>query len=299
MKIEGDKSMVRNGLVLKYGLNTTELDEIIDLMKLCNQHDGILLKLNVDMLKNRQTDEMNDILYYENGRLIGFLGLYGFNSIEIEVSGMVHPDYRRRGVFQQLIKAASEEAIHRGIPKLLLICEHRSETGKLYIDSIGGTYSFSEYRMEYKKGQSIQPQSPRLELVRVRDEADQEAVVKLYNVGFGVPEENTRKRLIRELADPQRNLYVAKLNQEVIGKISLNLAEPGGVYIYGFVVFPEYRGKGYGREILSRIVRGLIEQGHPEIQLEVETKNLGALGLYESCGFSVAAGYDYYDYPVK
>ncbi|MCL4517404.1 MAG: hypothetical protein M1379_17795 [Firmicutes bacterium] len=76
------------------------MQEIRRLADICEQHDGIQLKLNWEMLKNRSLDQTNDFFCYQgshqDGRLIGYLALYGFGSREIELNGMIHPAFRRK-----------------------------------------------------------------------------------------------------------------------------------------------------------------------------------------------------------
>ena len=43
---------------------------------------------------------------------------------------------------------------------------------------------------------------------------------------------------------------MAELKGEIIGKIRIDITDNEG-FIYGFGVLPDFRGKGYGREILS------------------------------------------------
>jgi ribosomal protein S18 acetylase RimI-like enzyme len=80
-----------------------------------------------------------------------------------------------------------------------------------------------------------------------------------------------------------------------IGKI--NVRQNGGeAFIYGFSVMTEYRGRGYGRDILSETVA--VIKSHDDtasIALEVAVDNERALGLYKSCGFRVSNANDYFD----
>ena len=137
----------RQGLYSKQGLTPMELAEIEQLAQLCNTEDGLNLKLNWESLRERSKSESNDFLYYEQNTLIGFLGLYAFNAKEAEVSGMVHPAYRRRGIFTELLSAAQDETRRRHIPTLLLIVEHTSTSGQAFVGQLTTTYDHSEYKM--------------------------------------------------------------------------------------------------------------------------------------------------------
>jgi len=100
------------------------------------------------------------------------------------------------------------------------------------------------------------------------------------------------------LAHPQHRYYVAVLeNVGVIGKLDVSLAEQAG-FIYGFGVLPEYRGRGYGRQLLAYTMQTLLALGKTQIALEVATANKNALSLYQSCGFRETGSYDYYRFSV-
>jgi ribosomal protein S18 acetylase RimI-like enzyme len=61
-------------------------------------------------------------------------------------------------------------------------------------------------------------------------------------------------------------------------------------------VLSEYRGKGYGRQILAQTIQSMRSM-EPDVQiaLEVAVENERALGLYKSCGFHVVTAYDYHE----
>ena len=87
--------------------------------------------------------------------------------------------------------------------------------------------------------------------------------------------------------------YLAEIQGEIIGKIHISITDNEG-FIYGVGVLPDYRGKGYGREILCLALDILKKKQVDNIFLEVATENKKALGLYESCGFEEISVMDYY-----
>ena len=93
--------------------------------------------------------------------------------------------------------------------------------------------------------------------------------------------------------DATHRSYVGTLDGTPIGKIdvSFNMHE---ALIAGFGVLPEYRGRGYGRQLLAQTVQEILAAGQPHIVLEVAPENGHALSLYRSCGFKETHIYDYY-----
>jgi ribosomal protein S18 acetylase RimI-like enzyme len=66
--------------------------------------------------------------------------------------------------------------------------------------------------------------------------------------------------------------------------------------VTAFGVLPEYRGRGYGRQLLLDAVDVLLRESSDRVVIEVATDNERALGLYRSCGFKVASAYGFYEF---
>ena len=65
--------------------------------------------------------------------------------------------------------------------------------------------------------------------------------------------------------------------------------------LYSLAVKPEYRGRGYSKQLLGKSLEALRQQNILMIYLEVETENRTAIGLYQSLGFApVKLLKDYY-----
>lgn len=285
--------MTSNGLVRKQRLTKEELEQIDQLAGLCNQLENIQLKLNRDMLRNRPENETNDFLYYQDDQLVGFLGIYSFRSTEAEVSGMIHPDYRQQGIFRTLIQEAVQECRQRKVPKIIFIVHNRSESGKRLMKALDVPYSFSEYWMEYQPESQGIAVSKEITLHKATV-ADVETLVQLNVSGFSMTEEDSRGYVTSAMNSQTDDTYIASLNGEPIAKISIQL-EGGNGFIFGFCVAPEFRGRGYGRQILQQTIDRLLLQKPSRIALEVAVENMNALTLYESCGFQQTGANDYYE----
>ena len=133
-----------------WGLNKNQIEDIKKLEQACCEVEKLNMKLNWEMLCTRSLTERNDLLCYDGNRLTAFLGLYSMteNAKEIEITGMVHPDYRRTGIFSNLLEMALEECANRRAESVLLIAEKASEAGMGFVKSTKAEYAFSEYRMK-------------------------------------------------------------------------------------------------------------------------------------------------------
>jgi len=90
---------------LKSRIYKKDYDEIKELEYLCIKNDNLSFKFELDFKLNNLKQEMDDIdkinefLLYDGNTLIGYLGICDFGGEELEISGMIHPIYRRRKLF--------------------------------------------------------------------------------------------------------------------------------------------------------------------------------------------------------
>ena len=111
------------------GLPPLALDAIAGLERRVIEVDGGRLKLEWGRLRGRSGDRVEDLLWWEGDRLVGFLGIYGFETVP-ELAGMVEPDARRRGIGTALLDAAMSLCRERSDRRPLLIVPRASPAGK-------------------------------------------------------------------------------------------------------------------------------------------------------------------------
>lgn len=266
---------------------TIDLNQIQKLQDICEKYDGITLKLNWEMLRNRSENEKEDFFHYEDGHLVGFLATYSFG-VKVEICGMVHPNFRRKGIFSNLLKEALE-IIPKG-SKILLNAPEASSSAKEFVKSQNYSYSFSEYQMAWKNNEV----KPVEEIVRFTKAKiiDFSFIANLDVVCFGFDKTDAEKYNNRILNEPDRLLYIIEVNNEKIGKMSVQ-RENNESWIYGFAILPQFQGKGYGRNALLQIIQKENQIGN-EIHLEVALENSNAKKLYLNCGFKQYNTQDYY-----
>ncbi|MFX3673064.1 MAG: GNAT family N-acetyltransferase [Paenisporosarcina sp.] len=271
-------------------VTTKQLQDIEKLQKECETYDQFQLKLNWEMLKKRESDQL-DFLHYENEELIAFLGLYTFGST-VEVCGMVKPSERRKGHFQRLFDQGMERAKQNGYKKILLNAPATSDAAKAFLNKQGAEYAFSEHQMEWQLNPLEEVDGVTLRLAKTDDTNMR---IRLDVEAFGDSEEDARAMNERLDHDEDTDMFMIEVNKETVGKIRLRCEEEGQTWIYGFSILPEHQGKGIGRKVLKKVVNEQSNAGQ-SVHLEVETKNAHALRLYESVGFKVVHAQDYYTY---
>jgi ribosomal protein S18 acetylase RimI-like enzyme len=288
---------MKNGIIIKYGLTKEDLRDIGNLNDICNDVESLNMKLNWDMLETRPDNIGDDYFYFIEDKVVGYLGMYGIEKTEIEITGMVHPDFRGKGVFTEMFKAARAECVKRGIEKILLISERRILSGSSFAKALDSKYSFSEYRME-RENHFAEGSLKHGILLRAAKEEDCELLARIDVAAFGAKEEQGAEEAeAEEVSRKKKNWqssFIGEYQGTGIGKLRI-VNEDGNIGIYGFGVLKELRGRGYGREILSLAIQEILKQSPKKITLEVACENERALNLYKSCGFEVTTIYDYYE----
>ncbi len=270
------------------GLGSTALEAITDLERRVLAADGGRLKLEWGVLRNRAADEVRDLLWWEDGQLLGFLGIYGFRPRRFEVTGMVAPEARRRGIGRALFAAALPILEAGGGGQLLLVVPRPSLAGGELARSLGMTYEHSEHALTLPARPTAVPADRELTL-RQANTADLSVLSRLYEDGFGDGEvEESRLN-----SERSRTMMIMH-GSEAVGTIALAHEGARGA-IYGFVVESSRRGRGIGRQALRSACHELFDAGADHVDLEVEVDNEGALGLYTKVGFEPVATDDYYE----
>jgi ribosomal protein S18 acetylase RimI-like enzyme len=287
----------KQGLVEKRSLTSDEIAEIAALAAVCDAHDHATIRVNWSSLQARSGDQANDFFYYKNGVLVGVLSLYVFGSDVAEASGMVHPSERRRGVFRALVEAATAQLKRRGIPKLLFFCDHASALGIAALKAFGAQFDHAEHKMVLDQARmpATFDEHLRLERAGAEDAADFSRIVA--QAFGGIDDEDLREQIARRAESDHYHYYLAWLDETPIGALTVIFSgREAGIFAFG--VQQEYRGRGYGRQILARAIGYALAAEPEKIILEVEPENDRALGLYVSVGFRETHRYDYYSIDI-
>lgn len=289
---------------MKLELNEKDYEEIKRLEGICYKEQVTYLKLELDFKMHQEKNSiinkiMTEFLYYENETLVGYLGLCNFGGDKVEVSGMVHPKFRRKGIFKKLYLLAKEEWQKTCPSEVLVLCDHTSLSGLAFINSIAAEYASSEYKMCLNK-KTLESHTTHGIKLRMATSEDVTEMYRQDSIYFGLLEKEPNEEEAKEYIEKTSNRvddssvsYMAELMGKIIGKIRIDITNNEG-FIYGLGVLPDFRGKGYGREILSSALDILKKKDVKDIFLEVATENKNALGLYESCGFEEISVMDYF-----
>ena len=277
--------MKNNSIKLKEILDINDFTDINNLKNICTDYDKTHLKIEIDYKlskgnkNSKNMNFINEFMFYDDNKLVGYAGICDFGGDEIEINGMVHPDYRRRGIFTRLFSLAKDEFYKRDEKVMLLLSDNNSIAGINFIKNITDDYDHSEYDMYLDMNVLHNLRFDNL----IFRKAVYEDVNKIVKENF----ECFHKNDIEEISSGAT--YIIETGNEKIGKARLEITDDIGG-IYGLEILPDYRGKGYGRELLILAINKLKEFKVKAINLQVETEN----NLYKSCGFKENYIMDYY-----
>jgi ribosomal protein S18 acetylase RimI-like enzyme len=274
------------------GLSPRALEAIADLGRKAAEADGGRLKLEWGILRGRGGDRVEDLLWWEDDTLLGFLGFYGYGST-LEVAGMVDPGARRRGIGGALLDAATPLCRERGNRQALLIVPRSSLAGKQLALRRGAALDHSEHALVLSGAPAEGARDAALSL-RPATSADVPFVSRLLEEGFGWAGDDLAGRL----DSAHERTLVVELSGSPVGTLRLT-RDGNDSRIYGFVIDPAWQGRGIGRDALRRACEALRADGARRVALEVAVENDRALALYNSVGFAPVATEDYYALPTS
>jgi len=264
------------------------------LVAACAARDGTAF-LEMERKLNAHQAMRSLFLAYEGTRLVGALSVFAPKSDEAELSVLVQPEQRMRGIFSLLLAEAEGELFGFGYRDELFVVEGRSEAGKAAAARLGARYEYTEYAMRYAgakpAGPSAGAASARLELRRVGIEMLGD-LVSLRAGAFGDSPEEAESFERATFASSDRQSYAAFLGGRMVGACSLGF-EGRSVSINGLVVEEASRGKGYGQAILASALGMLWTKGL-EILLDVDSLNANAHHIYAKAGFVPTMSKEYY-----
>lgn len=277
------------------GLSPSALQAIAELEHRVVAVDGGRLKLGWNTLRQRTGKDVEDVLWWSDTRLLGFLGIYSHGAPVIELAGMVDPEFRRRGIGTALLDAAQQVLHERTHTATLLIVPRPSEAGRSLALRRGGKLEHSEHALRLLDLSNDVPADP-LVTIRAATAADLPAVREILGRAFG--EEAPASYGVRAdrpaTVDP--DLLVIERGGAPIGTVRVN-HEKDGAGVYGFAIHPDHQRRGIGRDALHRLCRRALAGGATAVHLEVATENERALNLYTSLGFAPVTTEDYYALP--
>lgn len=276
---------LKNGVMYVCNLNEVEISEVKALIKFYNEEKDIYFKFDPGFLTNPD-EEANHVLFYEKDFLMGYMSVDCYNGEDFEAAPIVD----REDVFLAMHQCLLQHVKEKGKKNLLYIVDRNFHFLGSCLRNMKIEIAFSENRMNLDpiKFKPIETVSL---IINDAIEKDKKAVFELDKDAFDLSGGTEDEHMIEQVDISLTKM--ASFGSEKIGKVKV-FESNGIVGIYGFVIFPYLRGKGYGKAFLSKIISDLLKNGAKKIYLEVETENTVAVNLYHSVGFDTQSTFDYY-----
>lgn len=274
-------------------LDESELAEVLALKRVCDDHEGLDLKLGFGAADPDTATYPALFLARAGQRLIGFCSLDG-DASTAEACGMAHPDWRRQRLGFRLFEVARAAFRAAGGERIFAVCEDASTSGRAFLAALAAQRAFSEHRMVWRPDATPAPPAAPADfrVERARPEDFQPLAAALARA-FDQGEDRLLADLTMASAIATEQVYVARRAGALLGGFRLSIL-PDATGIYAFGVDPRYQRQGWGRLMLARACALATAQDAPRVSLEVDTDNAPAIALYRASGFAIITTYGYY-----
>jgi ribosomal protein S18 acetylase RimI-like enzyme len=274
-------------------ISPAQLLDLERLAALCKKADGSIPNLYTHILTQARAFPAS-IFYYQENQLLGFLSAYFFYDDAVEISLMVHPLARKKGISRELMREILPliqfQNYHR------LIFSSPAHKNHQWLRSQGYTYLHSEYYMEREELNPILQYNQSLSF-RTAAIADIPALCGLDEACFAKKQGDLISRFQQLLDSREYQIFLAFQNNQLIGKAHLRWQKQGAT-LSDIAISPSKQGKGFGSSLIAHCINLALSEGKPLINLDVETHNQRALNLYIRLGFVIQNACDYWSISV-
>ena len=122
-------------------------------------------------------------------------------------------------------------------------------------------------------------------LIRPFTEGDEEVLVSLWNIcKLTVPWNSPYKDIARKLKVQAELFLVGYLEDKLIASVMAGYDGHRG-WINYFAVHPDFQARGYGKQLMENVEKGLRKLGCPKINLQIREGNDKVFSYYKKLGF--------------
>lgn len=278
------------------GLTQEQTQGIRALERICHEAEALENPLFLSNENNFDREIPVFFLALEGETLTGFLTFFIPTKEEAEISAIVHPLYRRRGVFTALDAAARRVIEASGIGRILYCVETKSVSAAQVLKRRGISHiARSEYRMQRDAGlRACNAQTAACGAAFTAKRVTPENIAAYLQISARAFDgEDGCAYADAIMTSDTRMGYVFCRDDEPIGAFVIGLEQQGKPFIYGVAIAEGERGKGYGRLLMEQAC-GLAAAHGDVLRLDVDSDNPVAYRLYRNMGFETTFQVDYY-----
>lgn len=279
-------------IIKSNAVSLEETEKIRELESACIKEDSLESSLFLSTEINYDREIPVFFSAYEGEKLVGFLTIFIPTKEEAEISAIVHPDYRRKGIFTKLDEVAREIISENKIGRILYCVETKSKSaGEVLRQRKIEQIIRSEYRMEAKEESILKDFSAASGIYSERaNPKNIKNYLEITESAFGEGDSGYSDTI---MSSKTRLGYVLYKDETPVGVFVIGLEEEGKPFIYGVAVKKDERGKGYGKALMGEACKIGFNYGKT-LQLDVDSENPVAFNLYKKMGFKITFQMDYY-----
>jgi ribosomal protein S18 acetylase RimI-like enzyme len=122
-------------------------------------------------------------------------------------------------------------------------------------------------------------------LYKIKEPYNNHEIVSIWlEAGFLLPSVYEELTWIKDREEIGSEFFVYIMNKEIIGTVMITAKKDKSAFLEYIAVKGQYRGQGYGREMLKSLFIILKERSFETVNLESKEKNIG---FYEKAGFTL------------
>ncbi|OPL09366.1 MAG: hypothetical protein AVO33_00675 [delta proteobacterium ML8_F1] len=284
--------------VLRFGkLNEKIKEEVLEVVRECNQYDGTRSELKIDETINYYDEMATTFLIYEGETLESFMHVMAITANEIEISGYTRPGARGKGHFKALREAVFNEARAFGYTKAVYVIDTSSLEGLGWTKKKMLAYEFTEVTMVLANPSIKEKINPGIHC-NLMTAKSLTTALEIHERVFDLEGNATEKYLTNLLKNPQREFYIFYLDETPFGLGGIAY-EASGAVLFGVGILKDFRGKGYSKQLMQRLMEKIKKKGISRILLEVDQDNQVAYEAYKKLGFIDAYAMSYFSEPIS
>ncbi|QZO76145.1 GNAT family N-acetyltransferase [Helcococcus kunzii] len=222
-------------------LTETQKNEVIDLISTCQDFDGTHSDIYLSNEYNFDKDMPAFFLAYKQNQLVGFLSNYADEIDDAEISLIVHPNFRRRGIASELIKIFEKEINY--LKNIYFKTEYN------FIKSNRGLLDKWNLKIDEDKDIILERDREKYEIeknplweVKKASLQDVDAIAEFQSKSFDMPIDVSLRYAKEPIVGENKDVYILKENGKVIASCSVDYSYNSN-YLFGFATLEEKKRK--------------------------------------------------------
>jgi ribosomal protein S18 acetylase RimI-like enzyme len=275
-------------------INEQQLEQLNQLALICKKTDKSTPNLYTHILTQHRTYPAC-LLYYEKEVLVGFLSTFFFYEDAVEISLMIHPQYRHKGIAKNLLNLIAPLVESQSYDRVIV--SSPAQLNSPWFKHKGLSYSHSEYYMERDYLNPVLEYNKRIK-IRHATIDDAPMLHAIDEQCFPTKSSALMQRLEQLLGNRDYEVMIALFEGIVVGKAHIRWQANGATFS-DIAILPAHQGNGLGTSLIAQCINYALSMGKPNLNLDVETHNTVALNLYTRLGFVMQNACEFWSFPLS